>query len=79
MRDARGRFLPGPDPDRHFLTKLDCQKGFMVATQMKKMPSRLRAWLRKKITRYYQERLRRSRSPGAMPLTAELAYSSTVD
>lgn len=33
MRDAKGRFLPGPDPDRHILTRLDCQKGYMVVTQ----------------------------------------------
>ncbi len=56
MRDKHGRFLPGSDPDRHILTVQDRQKGYLVATQMKKMPSRTRAWLRKKITRYYQNR-----------------------
>ncbi len=56
MRDQKGRFLPGPDPDRHILTRLDRQKGYLVATQMKQMPSRTRAWLRKKIRCYYKTR-----------------------
>jgi hypothetical protein len=48
MRDSKGRFLPGPDPDRHLLTLDECRKGFaaMLATPM---PSRLRSSLRKKI------------------------------
>ena len=60
MRDRRGRFLPGPDPDRHILTNLDRRKGYWVATQSpyRQLPSRVRAWLRKKITRYYQARPR---------------------
>ena len=69
MKDERGRFLPGPDPDRHFLTKLDRQKGYRTSMgyyldaegkprRIRQMPSRLRAWLRKKITRYYQGRPR---------------------
>jgi hypothetical protein len=37
MRDAKGRFLPGPDPDRHLLTKANRQKGYLVATQMLKL------------------------------------------
>ena len=56
MRDARGRFLPGYDPDRHILSKAERQKGYRLATQFYPMPSRTRAWLRKKITRYYQSR-----------------------
>src|SRR5947209_638492 len=28
MRDSKGRFLPGPDPDRHLLTKEEKRKGF---------------------------------------------------
>ena len=56
-----GSFKPGYDPRRHVFSKRDQQKGYRVATQEKKMPSRLRAWLRKKIRRYYQERLERKR------------------
>jgi hypothetical protein len=53
MRDAQGRFLPGPDPDRHQFTRAERRKGFFWAMNGK-MPSRMRAWLRQKITRYYQ-------------------------
>jgi hypothetical protein len=56
MRDAKGRFLPSPDPDRHILSRAERQKGYEIATQLAKMPSRVRAWLRKKIRRYYQSR-----------------------
>jgi hypothetical protein len=56
VRDARGRFLPGQDPDRHFLTRADCKKGYLIATLLAKMPSRTRAWLRSKIRRYYRAR-----------------------
>jgi hypothetical protein len=56
MRDAKGRFLPGYDPDRHILSRTERQKGYEIATQFAKMPSRVRAWLRKKIRRYYQRR-----------------------
>jgi hypothetical protein len=52
-RDSKGRFLPGPDPDRHILTRRDRQKGYFLATRYYKMPSRTRAWLWKKIRRYY--------------------------
>jgi hypothetical protein len=56
MRDEKGRFLPGPDPDRHILTQQDRQKGYLIATRIRKMPSRTRAWLRNKIRRYYLAR-----------------------
>jgi hypothetical protein len=56
MRDARGRFLPGPDPDRHQFTVQERLKGYLLATQFYPMPSRTRAWLRNKIYRYYRER-----------------------
>jgi hypothetical protein len=51
-----GSFKPGFDPRRHSFSKAERQKGYRVATQEKRMPSRLRAWLRKKIRRYYQRR-----------------------
>ena len=47
-RDARGRFLPGPDADRHPLSRLDRSNGFAAALRAR-MPSRVRAWLRWKI------------------------------
>ena len=28
MRDARGRFLRGPDPDRHQLTRAESRRGY---------------------------------------------------
>lgn len=59
MRDAQGRFLAGPDPDRHLLTRAERQKGYWIATQFARMPSRTRAWLRKKIRGYYQGRRQR--------------------
>ncbi len=31
MRDARGRFLPGPDPDRHELTRAERRRGYRNA------------------------------------------------
>jgi hypothetical protein len=55
-RDELGRFLPGPDPERHILSRAERQKGFLVATRLAKMPSRIRAWLRGKIRRHYQRR-----------------------
>jgi hypothetical protein len=55
MRDKKGRFLPGPDPDRHVFTTFDRKKGYFWAMNGK-MPSRVRAWLRKKIRGYYQAR-----------------------
>ena len=45
-RNAQGRFLPGFDADRHFLTKRDRQNGYARAVLLGKKPSRLRAWLR---------------------------------
>ena len=36
------------------LSKAECCKGYLIATQLAKMPSRTRAWLRNKIRRYYR-------------------------
>ncbi len=49
-------FNPGYNPRRHIFSRVERQKGYRVATQEKKMPSRLRAWLRRKIRRYYRQR-----------------------
>jgi hypothetical protein len=51
-----GWFKKGHDPRRHTLSKNECRKGYLIATQLAKMPSRVRAWLRKKIRGYYQSR-----------------------
>ena len=56
MRDQRGRFLPGPDPDRHLLTLAERRKGYLPATRFYPMPSRVRTWLRKKIRAHYAGR-----------------------
>jgi hypothetical protein len=49
-------FQPGFDPRRHVFSKAERQKGYRVATQERKMPSRLRARRRNKILRHYQRK-----------------------
>jgi hypothetical protein len=49
-------FRPGYDPRRYVFSKAERQKGYRIATQEKKMPSRLRAWLRDKIRRNYRQK-----------------------
>jgi hypothetical protein len=49
-----GSFKKGFEPRRHSLSKAERQKGYRVATQERKMPSRLRAWLRRKIKNHYR-------------------------
>jgi hypothetical protein len=53
-RPNPGWFKPGDDPRRHVLSKNECRKGYLVATRLARMPSRLRCWLRNKTRRYYQ-------------------------
>jgi hypothetical protein len=55
-RPNPGWFKKGHDPRRRPLTKADCRKGYLIATRLAKMPSRTRAWLRNKISRYYRGR-----------------------
>ena len=40
MRDAKGRFLPGPDKDRHEFTCEECSDGFwaMVSSIARRYP-----------------------------------------
>jgi hypothetical protein len=53
----RGRpFRKGYDPRRHILTKLERQKGYIIATQVCKMPSRIRCWLRWKLKHQMREK-----------------------
>lgn len=33
MRDARGRFLPGPDPRRHRFTRDEQRRGFLTTAR----------------------------------------------
>ena len=33
MCDARGRFLPGPDPDRHAFSQAERRLGYLLATR----------------------------------------------
>jgi hypothetical protein len=51
-----GWFQKGFDPRRHALSRAERQKGYQLATQFYKMPSRVRAWLRSKIRGYYHKR-----------------------
>jgi hypothetical protein len=55
-KENPGWFRPGFDPRRHVLSRAERQKGYLVATRVAKLPSRVRAWLRKKIRRHYQAR-----------------------
>jgi hypothetical protein len=51
-RDSLGRWLPGPvteDDGRHYFTQADRRKGYLVATRLAGMPSRVRSWLRTKL------------------------------
>jgi hypothetical protein len=50
----KGWFRPGFDPRRHVLSRAERQKGYVIATRLAKMPSRVRAWLWRKIRRHYQ-------------------------
>jgi hypothetical protein len=51
-----GSFKPGFDPRRHVFSKAELRKGYRVATQERKLPSRVRAWLWRRVKRYYRER-----------------------
>jgi hypothetical protein len=61
-RDSRGRWLPlgGAPADgadgRHVFSRAEARKGFRVATQRGRLPSRLQQWLRKKIKRHYESK-----------------------
>jgi hypothetical protein len=51
-----GWFQKGHDPRRHVFSKAEMRKGYLIATRLANMPSRVRCWLRRKITRHYQQR-----------------------
>lgn len=53
----RGRpFAKGYDPRRHILSKEECRKGYIQATQTRRLPSQIRAWLRNKLRRRLQQK-----------------------
>jgi hypothetical protein len=45
MPDARGRWLPGPDPDRHRLTRREQQRGYANAMKRVQESWNSLAWL----------------------------------
>jgi hypothetical protein len=59
-KENMGWFRKGFDPRRHVLSRAERQKGYLVATRFARMPSRVRAWLRNKIGRHYQEQRKAS-------------------
>jgi hypothetical protein len=62
MRDAKGRFLSGPDPDRHVLTKAERKRGYVTLMSGRgrrcQDPAAL-AWAWRKVRAYYRARRRR--------------------
>ena len=61
MRDSRGRFLPGPDPDRHALTRAERRRGYRNAVVSPRAGSktddpRVLAWVWRRVRGYYRAR-----------------------
>ena len=59
MRDARGRFLRGPDPDRHQLTRAERRRGYRNAIRSPRAGGpcddpRVLAWVWRKVRGYYR-------------------------
>lgn len=71
MRDAQGKFLPGPDPDRHRLTKVERRRGYYAALY-KSEDIRHFAWVWRKVRGWYRARARaragRNRGKVHLPL-----------
>lgn len=65
MRDARGRFLPGPDPARHALTTAERRRGYRNALKAD-LPASVLRWLLSRLRTYYRQRgcYRRPRTKG---------------
>ncbi len=62
MRDARGRFLPGPDPDRHELTREERRRGYRNAVADPRAggpcdDARVLAWVWRRVRSYYRRRV----------------------
>ena len=62
MRDARGRFLPGPDPDRHEFTRAERRRGYRNAVVSQRPGSPcgdavgVLAWVWRRVRGYYRAR-----------------------
>jgi hypothetical protein len=59
MRDAKGRFLPGPDHDRHELTREERQRGYRNAVVEPRPGGRcddphVLAWVWRRVRGYYR-------------------------
>jgi hypothetical protein len=53
MRDERGRFLPGPDRDRHRLTRAERRRGYRNGLATTADNVHVYAWLFRRVRRYY--------------------------
>lgn len=53
MRDKRGRFLPGPDKDRHQLTRAERRRGYQTTAFGGTLPIGKWRWVMRKIARQY--------------------------
>lgn len=51
-RDANGRFLPGPDPDRHELTAAERKRGYAAARNH--ADPRVAAWIWRRMRSRYR-------------------------
>jgi hypothetical protein len=65
----RGKpFAKGFDARRHILTTENRRKGFLMATRVAKMSSRVRVWLRWKIKHHYRS-----------PMTVDQAVAGDIE
>jgi hypothetical protein len=69
-RDAQGRWLPGPDPDRHTLTRAERRKGYQAA--LRKCHAMddgwgAGAWLYYRVRGWYRARRREAPAGGECP------------
>jgi hypothetical protein len=59
MRDARGRFLRGPDPNRHEFTRAERRRGYRNAVKAPRPGGpcddvKVLAWVWRKVRSYYR-------------------------
>lgn len=53
MRNAKGQFMPGPDKDRHELTREERQKGYFTTAWEAGLHITRWRWIMHKIARFY--------------------------
>jgi hypothetical protein len=59
MRDANGRWLPGPDRDRHRQTRREQRRGYANAMdRLRRQDVHVYAWVWRKVRGYYRRRRR---------------------